>query len=81
MIFEIEYKEAPIKKVEFYSDGFAPCIVEIGKFPHGNIRLTIDTGGNSSAFATFSPQSAIELVEMLIKLGKQDLEDNTNERL
>lgn len=73
MKFDITYRARlnPIKKVKFISAGGADCQIFFDNVR--DIVLEIDDG-----YASFSPQSAIDLGEMLIKLGKQELEDNTN---
>jgi len=77
MIFEIErkLKVNPIKTVKFKSDLGSECELRVTA---SYVQLEITDGGSR---VSVKHKNAIELGEMLIKLGKQDLEDNTNERL
>lgn len=73
--FDITYKEedSPIKKVDFTDDDDDGEITECQiRVVSREIQIQFDYD-NKAIEAHFKPQQAIELGEMLIKLGKQEL--------
>lgn len=72
MKFHIEYKEPevkPIRKVIFRTKYGSECLLTIDE---EDKEIIFQTNACSN-FTHFRPQDAIELGEMLIKLGKQEL--------